>query len=103
MGAGAAVLVDDLAAQVAGKAPDALVFPSSVGTALRVRSARRSWFDRAATAAGLDGLTPHELPHTAASLAVSAGANVKAVQAMLGPAKASMTLDVYADLFDRRP
>ncbi|MGA3254802.1 MAG: tyrosine-type recombinase/integrase, partial [Mycobacterium sp.] len=38
--------------------------------------------------------------HTAASLAVSAGANVKAVQRMLGHAKASMTLDVYADLFD---
>ncbi len=34
------------------------------------------------------------------ALAVSAGANVKAVQRMLGHAKASMTLDVYADLFD---
>jgi integrase len=32
--------------------------------------------------------------------AVSAGANVKAVQRMLGHAKASMTLDIYADLFD---
>jgi len=31
---------------------------------------------------------------------VSAGGNVKAVQRMLGHAKASMTLDVYADLFD---
>jgi integrase len=31
---------------------------------------------------------------------VSARANVKAVQRMLGHAKASMTLDVYADLFD---
>ena len=45
-------------------------------------------------------LTLHDLRHTAASLAVSAGANVKAVQRMLGHAKASMTLDVYADLFD---
>jgi integrase len=45
-------------------------------------------------------ITPHSLRHTAASLAVSAGANVKAVQRMLGHAKASMTLDVYADLFD---
>lgn len=34
------------------------------------------------------------------SLAVSAGANVKAVQRMLGHASAAMTLDVYADLFD---
>jgi integrase len=45
-------------------------------------------------------ITPHDLRHTAASLAVSADANVKAVQRMLGHAKASMTLDVYADLFD---
>jgi integrase len=42
----------------------------------------------------------HDLRHTAASLAVSAGANVKAVQRMLGHASAAMTLDVYADLFD---
>lgn len=38
--------------------------------------------------------------HTAASLAVSAGANVKAVQRMLGHASAAMTLDVYSGLFD---
>jgi integrase len=31
---------------------------------------------------------------------VPAGANVKAVQKMLGHASAAMTLDVYADLFD---
>jgi integrase len=31
---------------------------------------------------------------------VSAGANVKAVQRMLGHASAAMTLDRYADLFD---
>ena len=48
---------------------------------------------------GLAGLTPHELRHTAASLAVSAGANIKAVQRMLGHASAAMTLDVYAGLF----
>jgi integrase len=45
-------------------------------------------------------IAPHDLRHTAASLAVSAGANVKALQRMLGHARASMTLDVYADLFD---
>lgn len=45
-------------------------------------------------------LTPHDLRHTAASLAISAGANVKAVQRMLGHASAAMTLDRYADLFD---
>ncbi|MDZ8276572.1 integrase [Microbacterium aquimaris] len=37
---------------------------------------------------------------TAASLAISAGANVKALQRMLGHASAAVTLDVYGDLFD---
>jgi integrase len=45
-------------------------------------------------------VTAHELRHTAASLAISAGANVKVVQRMLGHASAAMTLDVYAGLFD---
>jgi integrase len=38
--------------------------------------------------------------HTAASLAIHAGANPKVVQRMLGHASAAMTLDVYADLFE---
>ena len=45
-------------------------------------------------------MTVHDLRHTAASLMVKAGANVKAVQRQLGHASAAMTLDVYADLFD---
>lgn len=57
-------------------------------------------FDPAVRASGLDGLTPHGLRHTAASLAVASGASVKAVQRMLGHKDAAMTLNVYADLFD---
>ena len=49
---------------------------------------------------GVDGLTPHELRHTCASLAISAGANVKALQRMLGHSSAKETLDTYSDLFD---
>jgi site-specific recombinase XerD len=49
---------------------------------------------------GLVGSTPHDLRHTAASLAVSAGANIKALQRLLGHASASMTLDIYSALFD---
>ena len=45
-------------------------------------------------------ITAHDLRHTAASLAISAGANPKVVQPMLGHTSAAMTLDVYADLFD---
>ena len=45
------------------------------------------------------GITPHDLRHTAASLAIAAGANEKAVRRMLGHASASMTLEVYAGPF----
>jgi integrase len=61
---------------------------------------RRDVFDKAAADAGLADLTPHELRHTAASLMVSAGANVKSVQRALGHKSAAMTLDVDAGLFD---
>ncbi|WP_231916550.1 tyrosine-type recombinase/integrase [Microbacterium sp. LKL04] len=60
----------------------------------------------AATAAGFrppppfPRVTPHDLRHTAASLAISAGANVKPVQRVLGHSSGAMTLDTYADLFD---
>jgi integrase len=60
---------------------------------------RRFYFDRAAEAVGLLGFTPHELRHTAASLAIASGASVKVVQRMMGHASAAMTLDVYAGLF----
>ena len=46
-----------------------------------------------------DGLRIHDLRHTAASLAVSAGGNVKAVQRMLGHSTAAQTMDRYAHLF----
>ena len=93
-------LVDEFVVRLAGKDRNDLAFTSPTETVLRNRNARGLWFDKAATAVGLAGLTPHELRDTAASLAVSAGANVKAVQRMLGHASAAMTLDVYADLFD---
>lgn len=47
----------------------------------------------------LAGLRVHDLRHTAASLAISCGANVKVVQRMLGHKNASMTLDLYSHLY----
>lgn len=91
-----------LALHMVGRDRDGLLFSGERrGNPLRVKTARESWFDDAVKAAGLPKVfTPHELRHTAASLAISAGASVLGVQRMLGHAKASMTLDVYADLFD---
>jgi integrase len=93
-------LVKHLAQQCQGKATGDLLFPSPTGGHLRRPHGDGKWFDAAVAAASLPRLTPHGLRHTAASLAVSSGANVKAVQKMLGHASAAMTLDVYADLFD---
>jgi integrase len=94
-------LCEPLARQIGGREPDEPVFYGIRTKAwLRNHVFRVGWFDRAATEVGLEGLTPHELRHTAASLAVSAGAHVKAVQRILGHASAAVTLDVYADLFD---
>jgi len=47
-------------------------------------------------------LHPHELRHTAASLAIASGADVKVVQQMRGHSSAAMTMDVYGHLFHDR-
>lgn len=41
----------------------------------------------------------HDLRHTAASLAISCGGQVKVVQRMLGHKSAAMTLDLYSHLY----
>ena len=98
-------LSEMLAAHCESKRGSDFVFTAPMGGALRNRNWRRRRFDPAMTELleiypTLIRLTVHDLRHTAASLAISAGANVKAVQKMLGHASAAMTLDVYADLFD---
>ncbi|ODU06831.1 MAG: hypothetical protein ABS81_03245 [Pseudonocardia sp. SCN 72-86] len=92
-------LVDDLAVALAGRDPEALVFPAPGGGFLRNGNFRRRMFDDAAERAELTGVTPHGLRHSAASLAVQAGATVVAVQRMLGHSSPSVTLDVYSHLF----
>lgn len=98
-------LTDMLRARCVGKQREDLLFVGKSGGVLRNTHFRPRHFDKAVnrlTAAdpGFPKITPHDLRHTAASLAVSAGAHVKSLQRMLGHASAAMTLDVYADLFD---
>ncbi|GAA2751240.1 hypothetical protein GCM10009869_14280 [Amnibacterium kyonggiense] len=98
-----ALLGPALAQQCAGKSAEELVFTAEDGGYLRrtrTDESSRGWFSQAVRRAGIPRMTPHDLRHTAASLAIQCGANVKAVQRMLGHASAAMTLDVYADLFD---
>lgn len=93
-------LREELEALLGSKQPDDFLFTAPHGGALRNSNFRRTVFDPAVEAARMAPLKPHDLRHTAASLAIQAGANVKAVQRMLGHGSAALTLDVYADLFD---
>jgi len=79
---------------------DALVFTATRGGPVRLNNFRRRVFTPAAERIGKPGLVPHDLRDTAASLAISSGASIKAVQRMLGHASAKMTLDVYGSLFE---
>lgn len=93
-----------LAAACEGKGRDGLLFGNGT-THMKTGDSDDGWFATAVKRMQrvdpeFPRLTPHDLRHTAASLAISAGANVKAVQKMLGHASAAMTLDTYADLFD---
>jgi integrase len=95
-----AFMRSELESGLEGKGPDDLLFTSPQGGPLRNQNFRKRVFDPAARAAGIHKIKPHDLRHTAASLAIAAGANPKAVQKMLGHASAAMTLDTYADLFE---
>jgi integrase len=81
-----------------------LLFTAPEGGPLRYGNFRNRVFDKAVKAAGLSdlGVTPHKLRHTAASLAIASGADVKVVQTMLGHKTATMTLDLYGHLFPDR-
>lgn len=68
-------------------------------------SPESGWFDQAVARCmkadkHFPRISPHDLRHTAVSLAISEGANVKAIQRTVGHASAAMTLDDDADLFD---
>lgn len=93
-------LVKPLRAQLDGKSPDSLVFPSRSGEPIRNPAWSKRVFKPAVQLAQLAPLTPHDLRDTYASLAIRAGAQVKDVQRQLGHSSAAMTLDVYAGLFE---
>ena len=97
----AASVLSRLALRCEGRSPDDLLFPGRGGGYLKRPSYDSTgWFNRAVERAQAQTITPHDLRHTCASLAVSSGANVLAVSRMLGHKDPSVTLRIYADLFD---
>jgi integrase len=92
-----------LSSNMRGKNPDDLLFPGKLeGYMSQPRSdaSHRSWWLTGLKKAGLKPMRLHDLRHTAASLMVHSGANVRAVSRQLGHKSVAMTLDIYSDLFD---
>ena len=89
---------DVLAAHLArfAEGPDRLVFTSATGAPLR-RGVWSRAYGRAASVVGIDSST-HDLRHHCASVLISSGCSIKAVQGFLGHKIASETLDTYGHL-----
>lgn len=77
-----------------GRAPDDLLFPAPEGGFLRAGNWRRSvhWSTTSL------GRRPHDLRHTAASLWIAAGVDIKTVSHWLGHSTAKLSLDTYGHL-----
>ncbi|KAA0960799.1 site-specific integrase [Microbacterium sp. ANT_H45B] len=89
-------LADDVAAiilpRIRGMRPDALVFPNTVGAA---RTGRNWTRDSHWTDVNL-GRRVHDLRHTAATIWLQNGVDLKTVQAWLGHSSAKLTADLCA-------
>ncbi|MGI6014277.1 MAG: tyrosine-type recombinase/integrase [Oscillospiraceae bacterium] len=72
-----------------------LVFTNETGSNLAIHTFYTQ-FKKIATSIGRPDARPHDLRHTAATVAISSGADIKSVQDLLGHATASFTLNVYA-------
>ncbi len=94
-----AFVLDELAVQCEGRNHDDLVFGDGPDYLPRPKS-DGGWFAGAVKRAKVQKITPHNLRHTCASIAISSGVNVLALSRMLGHTSAKVTLDTYADLFD---
>jgi len=94
-------LSETIGERLSGLGAGDFVCTATRGGPLRASNFRRNVWVPAVAAAGIDpGLRMHDLRHTAASLMISSGASIKAVQRQLGHASAAMTLDLYGHLYD---
>lgn len=85
--------------------PDAFAFTAPRGGTLRVNNWRKRTWKPALEEVNLPtDVRIHDLRHTCASLpGFSQGTHPKAIQATLGHASVSVTLDVYGHVFPEEP
>jgi integrase len=88
-------LVEALSDAIRDREPAEYLFPGPDGEPMTIGWFRVR-FDKACAAAGLTGVTPHTLRHSAGSLALAQGASVVTVQKLLGHRNATTTMNVYS-------
>lgn len=82
-----------------GKDPESWLIPDERGKVWTTARWRVIWKNMM-TYLGITNFVTYELRHTAASIAIAAGADVKTVQLMLGHASAVETLNTYGHLWE---
>ena len=80
--------------------PDGLVFTTDARTPLRSPNFRRSVWLPAVAQIDEEGLRPHDLRHTCASLLIAADAHPRHVKEHLGHSSIRVTMDVYGHLYE---
>jgi integrase len=90
-------LADVLTVAAAGRDADEYLFPHEDGGPTPLDWFR--WrFDKAAADAGLTGISPKTLRHTAGSLALASGASVVTVSKLLGHRNVTTTMNIYSHM-----
>lgn len=98
-------LLEPLAALCEGRESGEYLFTSTRGSRINSHNWRARIWNNAVDGSGLsdvEGLTPHALRHTCASLAIKGGIDVKTLQMMLGHKNPSITLNTYSHLWPER-
>jgi len=91
-------LIGDLEEQLLLRSSKDYVFTSKKGTHIRKTNFIRRIFHPAIKELGREGFRFHDLRHTAVALAIDTGVNMKAIQARMGHAKITTTMDTYGHL-----
>jgi len=77
-----------------------LVFPNGDGQPIDHNNLVKRFFKPASDRAGVSGIRFHDLRHTFASLLIEQGENPKYIQKQLGHSNPTVTLNIYAHLFE---
>ena len=93
------ILSSYLQAWCLNKSSSELVFTNSFGKPISISNFRNRIYNPALKKSDIPPVTIHDLRHTTASIAISAGASVMGVGTLLGHASTKMTLDTYTHLF----